>query len=111
MGDGAKHRGPTYNWGISPDAVYGPNGEKYDRLAVCFVCARVAVGNQQRECDKTFAALPGTGDIIVWKDKSHTAGRIDGVDCHYDNCEVTQNGSNRPWDDVDYVQLAPAAPI
>jgi len=110
MQDGTRHAGFTYGWGISPDTVQGPDGKKYDRPAVRIVCARGATGNDQRECDKTFPALPGTEDIVVWRDKSHTAGRIKGVGCNYDDCVITQNGSTRPWNDVDYVQLAPAAP-
>lgn len=108
MREWTRRLGHTFGWGISSDTVNGPYREKYDRRFVRFVSARVAIGDKQRECDKAFSTLQGAEDIVVWKDRSHTGGRIEGVGCHYDDCESTQNGITRPWDDVDYVQLATA---
>ena len=110
MYDGVKHQGHTFNWRITPDTI-DLGTEKYSRHDVRIVCTRLAVGNQQKECNKTFPALPGTEDLIVWKNKSRTVGHIEGVGCNYDDCVVSQKGAERPWDEVDYVQFAPAAPI
>lgn len=110
MQDGVKHQEHTFNWRITPDTV-DLGREKYDRPAVRIVCARLAVGDQQRECDRTYPTLPGTQDVIVWKNRSHTVGHIEGVGCNYDDCVVSQKGLKRSWNDVDYVQFAPAAPV